>query len=274
MEANTTSSRKRKAELIDLTGDEPVYSTELINPRGWSKMRPGEIIDLTGDDPLQSESSTKRNTPFRLLDLPQELQDLVYKKYLGDTTTIHVPSKGRVPCLAIEHTCRKIRHDVRRIRETEKPQTLVVHSTHNFWAEVETLVLTGWDLSSVKTLTTTRNAIDCCQLLSSNWPKLFAEFPRLQDIEINSRKPTTWGCNDFEVYRSESTANGVIRDLAHLLLVPESLDIMSHTLARCFNESGRHCSLNYHMVQRMGKEHRGISDHTAVVYHVRILTDF
>ena len=84
-----------------------------------------------------------RRTPFRLLDLPQEIQDRVYEKYFGECQpSVHFFSvsdreyhtmrdldiKG-IPNLAIERVSRKVGRDAREARERSITTTIVLQGT-------------------------------------------------------------------------------------------------------------------------------------------------
>ena len=65
--------------------------------------------------------------PFRLLDLPQELQDKIYKHYFESTRLVLPVREGNVASLAVEQACRKVNQDVRSIREETWPTDLYVN---------------------------------------------------------------------------------------------------------------------------------------------------
>ena len=63
--------------------------------------------------------------PFRLLDLPQELQDDVYEKYFEGVRLTRLSVNETIPCLNIELACRKTCLDVRQVRDRVWPR--IVH---------------------------------------------------------------------------------------------------------------------------------------------------
>lgn len=69
-------------------------------------------------------------SPFRLLDLPQEIQDKIYAEYLHIAEFKFDASRKSFtgqPSLAIERTCRKTFKDCRLVRYRTWPKTLVIH---------------------------------------------------------------------------------------------------------------------------------------------------
>ncbi|KAK5088250.1 hypothetical protein LTR05_002467 [Lithohypha guttulata] len=65
--------------------------------------------------------------PFRLLNLPQEIQDKIYEKYFEGVKLVYPLVKSTVPSLHIEQTCKKVNRDARNVRERVWPRKLEVN---------------------------------------------------------------------------------------------------------------------------------------------------
>lgn len=71
------------------------------------------------------------NQPFRLLDLPDELQLHIYRKYYEDKQITLPDPKGddtecHGPSLNVERTCHKVRNDAQKMRKKYLPRTLTI----------------------------------------------------------------------------------------------------------------------------------------------------
>lgn len=124
--------------------------------------------------------------PFRLLNLPQEIQDKIYEKYFEGVKLVYPLVKSTVPSLHIEQTCKKVNRDARNIRERVWPRKLEVniYVFEDFLQLLDGRVNAEWLVDRIDTFhflaegyfhrRNLRNVNEAViwQLLSTFWPKL------------------------------------------------------------------------------------------------------
>lgn len=78
------------------------------------------MVEIAG--PASEDATTQ--APFRLLDLPQEVQDKVYEKYFEDTPALIPNRNTKLTSLNVDLTSRKVMQDARRARDKVWPNLL------------------------------------------------------------------------------------------------------------------------------------------------------
>lgn len=82
--------------------------------------------------------------PFRLLDLPQEIQDKIYEAYHQGVKLTLPLQKGSLPSLNIEVVSRKVGHDAKKVRDAIWPRKIEVSAEG--WLQLTTAerFVVGW----------------------------------------------------------------------------------------------------------------------------------
>lgn len=179
-----TPSKKHKARANHLETSEPPFKRARRSLSTDDNQDRLKADSLPAKSVVPEESTTR---PFRLLDLPQELQDNVYHKYLEGVHVIMLPAADRVPSLAIENTCKKVQKDMRRIRNFNKPTMIVIDDDCRFWDECSALQRVDWNLSNIRVIRFRNKAAKVVRSLNHDWLSIYGLFGSLRRIDLHVR---------------------------------------------------------------------------------------
>lgn len=175
------SRRRNKArfQADPILTNQGVTSGEKIEADTAASPNAVDAINSLSSAVMATTLSESADQPFRLLDLPQETQDKIYKAYL-ECETIPLPPTNQLPSLAIELVSRKVSSDVRKVREKTWPRSVRIEG----YPKPARADSWDWVCNHAEELIFMPSIKRLIQELSQDWSTFLAAFAKVRTVVL------------------------------------------------------------------------------------------